>query len=179
VAIGDALAFPQAESALLLPYALLWLLLIVYGVRLIVRVAYSLFRFLVALVFGPVAIILWAIPQTEWVTWFWLRELLAWATTPMLVTACLALAIPLANGRSGFLLAAAFGIAGMMAAYDLVGLLGMTQGGGRVPSPFGLIRMAAGAASGGGVSAGAQAAAMHSYAATERAAATERYFGFD
>ena len=37
----------------------------------------------------------------------------------------------------------------MMAAYDLVGLLGMTQGGGRVPSPFGLIRMAAAAASGG------------------------------
>ncbi len=90
-----------------------------------------------------------------------------------------ALAIPLANGRGGFLPAAAFGIAGMMAAYDLVGLLGMTQGGGRVPSPFGLIRLAAAAASEGGVSAGAQAAAMRSYAASERAAATERYFGYD
>ena len=146
--IGEALAFPNpGVGGPLLP--LIWLAMIYYGFRLFIRLAYSLFRLLVALVFGPVAIILWAIPQTEWVTWFWLRELLAWATTPLLVTACLALAIPLANGRGGFLPAAAFGIAGMMAAYDLVGLLGMTQGGGRVPSPFGLIRMAAAAASGG------------------------------
>src|SRR5207253_2249343 len=130
VAIGEALVFPNpGAGGPLLP--LIWLAMIYYGFRLFIRLAYSLFRLLVALVFGPVAIILWAIPQTEWVTWFWLRELLAWATTPLLVTACLALAIPLANGRSGFLPAAAFGIAGMMAAYDLVGLLGMTQGGGR------------------------------------------------
>src|ERR1041385_4894659 len=80
------------QPSLLLPYALLWLLLIFYGVRLVIRLGYSVFRLLVALVFGPVALILWAIPQTEWVTWLWLRELLAWATTPLLVTACLALA---------------------------------------------------------------------------------------
>jgi hypothetical protein len=134
--IGTALAFPAAGGdALVLP--LIWLLLIFYGVRLFVRLAYSLFRLLVALVFGPVALILWAIPQTEWVTWFWLRELLAWATTPLLVTACLALAIPLASGRSGFLLAAAFGIAGFQAAYDLVGLLGLGHGVGHHGLPIG------------------------------------------
>jgi hypothetical protein len=106
---------------------LLWLLLIYFGVRLSVRLAYGLFRLLVALIFGPVALILWAIPQTEWVTWFWLRELVGWATTPLLVTACLAMAVPLASGRDGVLAAAVFGIAGMQAAYDLVGLLGIAQ----------------------------------------------------
>jgi hypothetical protein len=88
---------------LLVPYLLLWILMIFYGVRLLVRLVYSLFRLLVALVFGPVAIILWAIPQTEWVTWFWLRELVGWGTTPLLVTACLAMAIPLASLHSGVL----------------------------------------------------------------------------
>ena len=83
---------------LTLPYLLLWLLFIYFGVRMLMRLAYALFRLLVALVFGPVALILWAIPQTEWVTGFWLRELVAWSTTPLLVTACLAMAIPLAAG---------------------------------------------------------------------------------
>jgi hypothetical protein len=81
-------------------------------------------------VFGPVALILYAIPQCEWVTWFWLREVVGWATTPLLVTACLAMAIPLASGRAGFLAAAAFGIAGFQAAYDLVGLFSYARGGG-------------------------------------------------
>jgi hypothetical protein len=38
----------------------------------------------------------------------------------------------------------------MMAAYDVVGLLGMTHGSGRGASPLGYIRMAASAANGGG-----------------------------
>ncbi len=38
----------------------------------------------------------------EWVTWFWLRELVGWATTPLLVAVALSLALPLAAGRSGF-----------------------------------------------------------------------------
>jgi hypothetical protein len=160
VAIGEALAFPSppGDIALSIGYALLWLLLIYYGVRLIIRLAYSLFRLLVALVFGPVAIILWAIPQTEWITGLWLRELVGWATTPLLVTACLAMAIPLASGRSGFLAAAAFGIAGLQAAYDLAGLLafGHAWGGSLIPRVS--ARGAAGAVTGGG--AGAVAAAV-------------------
>src|SRR5207244_1444515 len=101
------------------------------GLRLLLRVTYSLVRFVVALVFGPAALILWAIPHTEWVTWFWLRELIGWGTTPLLVAVCLSVALPMATGRSGFLAAAGFGIAGLMAAYDLVGLLGMSHGMGR------------------------------------------------
>jgi len=126
--LGRLLIF-QAPGALplLMPYMIVWLLLIYFGVRLLIRLAYGLFRLLVALIFGPVALILWAIPQTEWVTWFWLRELLGWMTTPLLVTACLAMAVPIASGRDGFLAAAVFGIAGMQAAYDLVGLLGAAQ----------------------------------------------------
>ena len=123
------LEFPAAPVvALTIPYMFLWVVLIYYAVRLLLRLAYSIFRLVVALVFGPVALILWAIPQTEWVTWFWLREVLAWSTTPLLVTVCLAVAIPLASGRSGFLAAAVFGIAGFQAAYDLVGLLGLARG---------------------------------------------------
>ncbi len=153
------LALPTpASMALLLPYALLWLILIYYAVRLAIRLAYSLFRFLVALLFGPVALILWAIPQTEWVTWLWLRELLGWGTTPLLVTAALAMAIPLAGLHSGFLAGVVFSIAGLMAAYDLVGLLGVSHGGGGGMSPLGYMRMAAGAASGGG--AGVAAASI-------------------
>ena len=169
----------MALSGADIPLVLLWLLLLWYGLRLLLRVAYSLIRFTVALVFGPVAIILWAIPQTEWVTWFWLRELVGWGTTPLLVAVALSIAVPLALGRSGELAAAAFGIAGFMAAYDLVGAARAVEGGRRSWPSLGYIRMAASAASGGGVSAGAQAAAMRSYAATERAAATERYYGYD
>jgi hypothetical protein len=155
---GLILSLPTPASVVLLPpYLLLWLLVIFYGVRLLVRLAYSLFRLLVALVFGPVAIILWAIPQTEWVTWFWLRELVGWATTPLLVTACLAMAIPLASLHQGVLAGAVFSLAGLMAAYDLVGLLAMAQGG-RHASPLGYVRMAAGAAHGGG--AGVAAASI-------------------
>jgi len=159
---GLVLSLPAPPlPALLIPYLLLWLLLIYFGVRLLVRLAYSLFRLLVALIFGPVALILWAIPQTEWVTWFWLRELVGWATTPLLVTACLAMAIPLASLHSGgFLAGVVFSLAGLMAAYDLVGLLGLAHGRGGNLSPIGYARMAAGAARGGGagaVAAGAPA----------------------
>jgi hypothetical protein len=141
---------------LLVPYLLLWLLMIFYGVRLLVRLVYSLFRLLVALVFGPVAIILWAIPQTEWVTWFWLRELVGWGTTPLLVTACLAMAIPLASLHSGVLAGASFSLAGMMAAYDLAGLLSVAPGRAGHTSPLGYAHLAARAAtagSGAGVAA--------------------------
>jgi len=157
--IGSLLITPSPNPGLEVVYAALWVVLIFYGLRLLVRLAYSLFRLLVALLFGPVAIILWAIPQTEWVTWFWLRELLGWATTPLLVTACLALAIPIASGRSGVFAAVVFSIAGLMAAYDLVGLLSMAhRGGGGGMSPIGYARMAAGMATGGG--AGVAAASI-------------------
>jgi hypothetical protein len=179
-ALATLVEFPQvAGTGADLPILALWVLLIWYGLKLLLRLIYSIFRFTVALVFGPVAIILWAIPQTEWLTWFWLRELVGWGTTPLLVSVCLAIAVPLALGRSGFLAAAAFGIAGFMAAHDLVGLLSLANNGRGVASPLAYVRMAAGAAGGGGVSAGAQAAAMRSFAASERAAATERYFGYD
>jgi hypothetical protein len=160
--LGTLLTFQAPpQPSLLLPYALLWLLLIYYGVRLVIRLAYSVFRLLVALVFGPVALILYAIPQTEWVTWFWLRELVGWATTPLLVTACLAMAIPLASGRSGFLAAAVFGIAGLQAAYDLVGLLGHGGAGGRLfPFTFATARMGAAAVTAGGAGAGVAAASI-------------------
>jgi hypothetical protein len=159
---GLLLSLPTPATApLLVAYLLLWLLLIYFGVRLLVRLAYSIFRFTVALVFGPVAIILWAIPQTEWVTWFWLRELVGWATTPLLVTACLAMAIPLAGMQNGLLAGAVFSLAGLMAAYDLVGLLGMARGGGGHAGPLGYARMAVGAARGGGP-VGAAAASVPS-----------------
>ena len=178
VAIGQVVLFPPAPAGVLvIPFAALWLALIYYGLRLLIRLAYSLFRLLVALVFGPVALILWAIPQAEWVTWFWLRELLGWATTPLLVTACLALAIPLASGRGGFLATAVWSIAGFQAAYDLVGLLGLAHGrmGGLLPT--GLAQRAAysalaGWAAGGAAGAAASAPAMRSQLLADQ-------FGFD
>jgi hypothetical protein len=158
-AISTLVEFPQAPAVVggQLAFVVLWLVLLYYALRLLLRMAYSLFRFLVALVFGPVAIILWAIPQTEWVTSLWLNELLGWGTTPLLVAACLALALPLATGRSGFLAAAAFGIAGLQAAYDLVGLLsfGSARPGRLFPIPHVSLRGVAGALSGGGGGAAA------------------------
>ena len=118
-ALGGMLAFPTPpNSALILPYAVLWLLLGWFAIRLMIRLAYGLFRFLIALVFGPVALILWAIPQTEWVTSFWMREFVGWATSPLLVVVALAMAIPLATGQAGFLGAVIFGIAGLQAWFD-------------------------------------------------------------
>lgn len=98
------------------------------------------------------AIILWAIPQTEWITQLWVRELVGWGTSPLLVVVCLAVAIPLAVGQAGFLGAAAFGIAGLQAARDLVGLFSSARGGGGggVGGALSYVRMAAAAATGGG-----------------------------
>jgi hypothetical protein len=128
-ALSGMLAFPSAPNAsLVLPYAVLWLVVVFFAIRLFIRLAYGLVRFLVALVFAPVALILWAIPQTEWVTSLWLRELVGWGTTPLLVVVSLALALPLVAGQAGFLAAAVLGIAAMMAAHDLVGLLGGGRG---------------------------------------------------
>lgn len=158
---GLVLSLPTPPTtALLIPYLLLWLLLIYFGVRLLVRLAYSLFRFLVALVFGPVALILWAIPQTEWVTWFWLRELVGWATTPLLVTACLAMAVPLAGMHHGILAGAVFSLAGLMAAYDLVGVLGLASRSHAGLNPIGYARTAARVGSGSGGAAGAATASV-------------------
>lgn len=115
---------------LVIPLLILWGFMLWYGVKLIVRLGYSLFRFLIALLFGPLAIVLWAIPQTEWITIFWLHELLGWGTAPLLVTACLAMVIPLATAQSGgFIAAFVFGIAGLQAAHDLIGVF--SQSGGR------------------------------------------------
>lgn len=149
---------PRPE--LMLPYLLLWVILIYYGVKLVIRLAYAVFRLVVALIVGPVALICWAIPQTEWLTSLWIRDLLGWATTPLLVAACLAVAVPLASGREGFLAAAVFGIAGLQACYDLVGLLASSRGGGSL-MPLGYVRagaqMAAGAATGGAAGAATSA----------------------
>jgi hypothetical protein len=141
-------------------YLFLWLLLIFFAVRLLIRTGYGLFRFLVALVFGPAAIILWAIPQTEWLTSVWLHELIGWGITPLLVVVCLALAIPLAAGQSGFLGAFVFGIAGLQAAHDLVGLLSLTRGGGgHALDPISYARAAARAAMAAGAGGAGVAAA--------------------
>lgn len=175
------LAGPIAP-VLLAPVLLLWLILIWYGVRLAIRLAYSLYRFLVALLFGPVAIVLWAIPQTEWLLGFWVKEVVGWGTTPLLVTGALAMAIPLASGRNGFLAAAVFGIAGLQAAYDVAGLLGHGGGGRSLwPITWAAIRSGASSATPGGAaaSAGAQAAGMRSLAHMDAANATERFYGAD
>lgn len=130
-AFAGMLAFPSAPNpALILPYVGLWLFLIWFAVRLMIRLTYGLMRFLIALVFGPVALILWAIPQTEWVTGFWLREFIGWGTSPLLVVVAVSLAIPLAAGQAGFLGAVLFGIGGLQVAHDVVGLLSAARSGG-------------------------------------------------
>jgi hypothetical protein len=160
--IGRSLvpSLPPPIPQLAVPWVVLWLLLIYYAIRLLIRLAYSLFRFVVALLFGPVALILWAIPQTEWITRLWVGELLGWGTAPLLVTACLAIALPMASGREGFLGAVVFGIAGLQAAYDLVGLLAFGHARGANLLPTSQLRMVVGAASGGGAGAGVAAASI-------------------
>lgn len=150
-ALAGMLAFPSSSNpALILPYAIVWLFMIWFAIRLFIRLGYGLIRFLIALVFGPVALILWAIPQTEWLTTFWLHELVGWGTTPILVGTALAFAVPLAAGQAGFLGAAVLGIGGLQVAHDVVGLLSHARGGGGgFGGPLAAVRMAAGAATGG------------------------------
>jgi len=151
--LGGLLAFHASPNlALALPYAVIWGFMIWYAIKLLIRLAYGVFRLVVAMVFAPVAIILWAIPQTEWITQLWVRELVGWGTSPLLVVVCLAVAIPLAVGQAGFLGAAAFGIAGLQAARDLVGLFSSARGGGGggVGGALSYVRMAAAVATGGG-----------------------------
>jgi hypothetical protein len=160
-AVGPQLAaslfrFPAIPNmALTIPYVLLWLYLLWKGWRLLQRLAYGVFRFVLALIFGPVALLLWAIPQTEWVTRLWLHEFIGWGSSPILVAVVLAIAVPLAVGQSGFLGAVLFGSAGLSAAHDVVGLLGGIQrGGGSGSGLLGFLaghgtRLAASAATGG------------------------------
>ena len=55
-------------------------------------------------------------------------QLAAWALSfGTCGLACLAMVVPLASGQDGFLGAVVFGIAGMQAAYDLVGVVGVAQ----------------------------------------------------
>jgi hypothetical protein len=169
-AFAGMLAFPSAPNpALILPYVGLWLFLIWYAVRLLVRLAYGLFRFLLALVFGPVALVLWAIPQTEWVTGFWLREFIGWGTSPLLVVVAVSLAIPLAAGQAGFLGAVLFGIGGLQAAHDVVGLLASGRGGGGGGGGFGGLIAAARLGARAAGPAGAAAATVPAMGAQQMA----------
>jgi hypothetical protein len=69
----------------------------------------------------------------------------------------MAIAVPLVLGQSGFLAAAVVGIAGLMAAHDLVGVLGHGRGGGGhgLGDAVSYARMAGRASGGAGVAAAA------------------------
>jgi hypothetical protein len=135
------------------------LLLIVLGLRLMVKLASNVVHVAIAVVWSPVAVFLGLIPETSHIGSLWLHEFFGRLGGAVLaaIAATIGLSLALLN-RGDF---AIFGAAGaMVAAYDLVDWLAKTPGSSPAGVVGGMVRTAAlasGALTGWGVGMGSAA----------------------
>jgi hypothetical protein len=144
------------------PNPIAMLLLIVLGLRLMVKLASNVVHIAVAIVWSPVALFLGLIPETSYIGTLWLHEFFGRLAGVVLAAAAATLGLSLALINQGPF--AIFGAAGaMVAAYDLVDWLARTPGSSPAGVVGGMVRTAA-AASGllSGLSWGANALASSS-----------------
>jgi hypothetical protein len=108
--------------------------------RLLFRMAYRLLMVDVLLLFGPIVMLLWAVPQTQWIARRWLTLAVSWLFGQCLVVACLKLAAVLANPVGGAWAGTILGIGVLFLAYDAVSIIGdrSAQPGGAL-APFQLM----------------------------------------
>jgi hypothetical protein len=155
-------------------------IMLVLGIRLWFKLASNLVHVMVAIVWSPVAMFCGLIPEASWVSSLWIREFTGRLAGAVLATIASALGFAMALSNPGVLAFVGVGAA-FLAAHDLVDWLARTPGtsmGGVVGAG---VRMGVGLAGGGGgaVSAGAQAAAMRSYNASQAANATNAFYSYD
>lgn len=157
------------------------IIMLVLGVRLWLKTSANVVHVMVAIIWSPIALVLGFIPQTSWVTGLWTRELGGRLAGVIMAAAAIAVGFALAFTHGSALLYT--GVAGaFMAAYDLVDWLARTPGshmGGVVgwAAKLGAGMAVAGAAH--GPNAGAQAAQMRSYNASQAARATQAFYSYD
>jgi hypothetical protein len=133
------------------PFALV--ILLVLGLRLMVKLASNVVHIAISIVWSPVALVLGLIPATSYIGSMWLHEFFGRLAGGVLATiaATLGLSLALINGGSDF---AIFGAAGaMVAAYDLVDWLARTPGSSPAGVVGGMVRTAAAATMGLGAGA--------------------------
>lgn len=158
VAIADlAGALPEASGAN--PIALLFML--IFGLRLWLKLASNVVHVAVAVAWSPVALACGLLPESAWVMSLWTREFVGRLAGAVLATVASGIGLALALGNSGggsgdFVI---FGVAGaFLAAHDLVDWLAKTPGSPMGGAIGGIARMGVGLMSGGG--GGAAAAAI-------------------
>ncbi len=146
--------------------AVLMLIWIVLVARLLIRMAYRLLIIDVLFIFGPIAMLTWAIPQSQWIARRWMLLWVSWLIGQPLVVACLKLGSILANPFGGSWPGMLLGIGVLLLAHDVVDLIGgrnVVQGAGLAPA-LATIRGGAGAFT-GMVSGGASVVAAKATAA--------------
>ncbi len=154
------------------------MLMFVFGVRLWCKLASNVVHVCVAIIWSPVALVCGLIPESSWVAGVWVREFTGRLAGAVLATIATAVGLALALGHPG-LLATAGGVAGFMAAHDLVDWLARTPGS-HMGGILGMgLRLAAVGSGGGAAGAAAQAAAMRAFDRSEQARATQAFYGFD
>jgi hypothetical protein len=114
--------------------------MIIYGWKLMVRAAYRIVLLMILGPFAPVAGILWAIPQTRWVSILYWVTLGGWLAGGFLAIGVISLAVQLGTiGNTSGLLSLIFGVALVQVAHDLMAILPKGAGSMSVGSPFSLI----------------------------------------
>lgn len=156
------------------------LLMIIFGIRLWLKMSSNVVHVMVAIIWSPVAMVLGLIPHTAWVTGLWTREFGGRLAGVALAASAIAVGMALAFTHGSALLYT--GVAGaFMAAYDYVDWLAKTPGSnlGGLVGWGARVGAAAVMSGGGGASAGAQAAGMRALSRSDAASATEAFYSYD
>jgi hypothetical protein len=150
----DSLDAMLPQTTVANPIALV--LLIIFGLRLWLKVAANVVHVAVAVAWSPVALACGLIPEGAWVASLWVREFVGRLAGAVLATVASGIGLALALGQGGDF--AIFGVAGaFLAAADLVDWLARTPGSG-MGGLLGLgMRAGVGLMGGGGGAAAAAA----------------------
>jgi hypothetical protein len=119
---------------------IVWLVLLA---RLLIRMAYRLLMIDILILVGPIAMLTWAIPQSQWVAKRWIGLWVTWLGGQILVVAVLRLGALLANPFGGSWAGMILGIGVLLIATDATRLLGVPMQSGGLMAPLMLVRSVA------------------------------------
>jgi hypothetical protein len=120
--------------------AIVWIVLLA---RLLIRMAYRLLMIDLLILIGPLAMLTWAVPQSQWVARRWISLWVTWLGGQILVVAILKLGSLLANPFGGSWAGMILGIGVLLIATDATRLLGVPLQSGSLMGPIFLARSVA------------------------------------
>jgi hypothetical protein len=163
--------------------AVLFVVLLFFALRLLIRAVWRVMFLAVLLPVGLVACAVYAVPSLRWLLGWWARVWGGMLLAQIPSVMALSIGVQLFAFGGGGLGAFVYSIAALQLATDVYHLIPFGGGGGSHGAPWGgLPWRAAGllsALSPPTVPAAVQASRLHQLAAIDRAAATERYYGYD